>query len=374
MYETLKFTEMTTRRVIDAKDKDGEKVYVKGHAKATYMSDGRTVDEAVNNKVDKVDGKQLSTEDFTTLLKQKLDGLSNYDDTDIQAAVSKLRTDLDTLVSGDTTTAIKTFNEVIAFLYGISDTENLSGIISSIEQQIAAKQDKITDLQTIREGAAKGATAIQSHQDISGKQDKLVSGTNIKTVNGESILGSGNIEISGGGSASGAYLPLTGGTLTGPVVFKNGGRISVDSDDNLNVSIDETLYIDNDVRSTYGSVTLEEGVFEYANAEGGYTKATGVAFKSVTSMSDTVTLRDDIFYDFTAAVNGDVSFVLGTAMGSGHYMFRIYVPSGYSIALPATLYFFGDEPTEAGCVYEVSIYRGVTVCVKIGQKNVMGGQ
>lgn len=128
--------------------------------------------DSIGNKVDKVDGKQLSTEDFTTLLKQKLDGLSNYDDTDIQAAVSKLRTDLDTLVSGDTTTAIKTFNEVIAFLDGISDTEDLSGIISSIEQQIAAKQDKITDLQTIREGAAKGATAIQSHQDISGKLDK----------------------------------------------------------------------------------------------------------------------------------------------------------------------------------------------------------
>ena len=128
--------------------------------------------DSIGNKVDKVDGKQLSTEDFTTLLKQKLDGLSNYDDTEISQAVSKLRTDLDTLVSGDTTTAIKTFNEVIAFLDGISDTEDLSGIISSIEQQIAAKQDKITDLQTIREGAAKGATAIQSHQDISGKLDK----------------------------------------------------------------------------------------------------------------------------------------------------------------------------------------------------------
>lgn len=35
--------------------------------------------------------------------------------------------------------------------------------------------------------------------DVSGKQDKLVSGTNIKTVNGQSILGSGDITISGGG-------------------------------------------------------------------------------------------------------------------------------------------------------------------------------
>lgn len=126
---------------------------------------GYATKEELNGKVDKVEGKQLSTEDFTTLLKQKLEGLSNYDDTDIQEAVSKLRTDLDTLVSGDTTTAIKTFNEIIAFLDGISDTEDLSGIISSIEQQIAAKQEK------------------------------LVSGTNIKTINGESVLGEGDVKI-----------------------------------------------------------------------------------------------------------------------------------------------------------------------------------
>lgn len=36
---------------------------------------------------------------------------------------------------------------------------------------------------------------LTSHQDISGKQDKLVSGTNIKTVNSNSLLGSGNISV-----------------------------------------------------------------------------------------------------------------------------------------------------------------------------------
>lgn len=39
-------------------------------------------------------------------------------------------------------------------------------------------------------------TVLTSHQDISGKQDKLTSGTNIKTINGQSVLGSGNITIS----------------------------------------------------------------------------------------------------------------------------------------------------------------------------------
>lgn len=136
---------MATREIKDAKDlTTNELFYFKGHAKATYMSNGDTVENAVNSKVDKVEGKQLSTEDFTTALKNKLNGLSNYDDTTISQAVEKLRTDLDTLVSGDTTTAIKTFNEVIAFLDGIQDSQDLSSIIASIEQQIAGKMDSVT--------------------------------------------------------------------------------------------------------------------------------------------------------------------------------------------------------------------------------------
>jgi hypothetical protein len=49
-------------------------------------------------------------------------------------------------------------------LDGISDTDDLSSIIGSIERQIAAKQDNISDLETIRSGAAKGATALQIEQ------------------------------------------------------------------------------------------------------------------------------------------------------------------------------------------------------------------
>lgn len=98
----------------------------------------------LSDKVDKVSGKQLTTEDFTTALKNKLEGLSNYDDTELSEALSTLRGDFDKLVSGDTTTAIKTFNEVIAFLDGIQDTQDLSSIIASIEQQIAGKMDKVT--------------------------------------------------------------------------------------------------------------------------------------------------------------------------------------------------------------------------------------
>lgn len=131
----------------------------KGYATSSSLESG------LSSKVDKVTGKQLSTEDFTTALKNKLSALNNYDDTAINSAISKLRTDFDTLVSGDTTTAIKSFNEIIAFLDGISDSEDLEGIIASIEQQISLKQDKISDLDNIRSGAAKGATALQSYTE-----------------------------------------------------------------------------------------------------------------------------------------------------------------------------------------------------------------
>lgn len=39
---------------------------------------------------------------------------------------------------------------------------------------------------------------------VNNKQDKLISGTNIKTINNQSILGSGNIAIEGGGSGGGS--------------------------------------------------------------------------------------------------------------------------------------------------------------------------
>ena len=44
--------------------------------------------------------------------------------------------------------------------------------------------------------------AKASTTQLATKQDKLVSGTNIKTINGQSLLGSGDITISGGGAGS----------------------------------------------------------------------------------------------------------------------------------------------------------------------------
>lgn len=68
---------------------------------------------ALENKVDKVNGKELSSNDYTDADKQKLAGLQNYDDTELRTAIQ-------------------------------------------------GKQNTIADLESIRSGASLGATALQS--------------------------------------------------------------------------------------------------------------------------------------------------------------------------------------------------------------------
>lgn len=63
----------------------------------------------------------------------------------------------------------------------------------------------------------KGITQ-QNITDWNDKQDELVSGTNIKTINNESLLGSGNITIQGGGSS---YTAGTNIEITNENVINN---------------------------------------------------------------------------------------------------------------------------------------------------------
>ena len=62
-----------------------------------------------------------------------------------------------------------------------------------------------------------GATEISTA--LNAKQDTLVSGTNIKTINNQNILGEGNIEIQGGGSD--INVVQTTGTSTADVMSQS---------------------------------------------------------------------------------------------------------------------------------------------------------
>ena len=74
---------MATRKIKDAKDlSTNELIYFKGHAQATYMSDGRTVEEAVNGMSGSSgSGGSIDTSNFATKteLAQKQDIISDID-------------------------------------------------------------------------------------------------------------------------------------------------------------------------------------------------------------------------------------------------------------------------------------------------------
>jgi hypothetical protein len=116
----------------------------------------------------------------------------------------------ETLVSG---TNIKTINSttllssgnmnLVAGLSGNSpiNTSVLTGGIGSVSIDQA---DSTTD----------GYLSSSDWNTFNGKQAFLSSGTNIKTINGNSVLGSGNLTISGGGGIHVPTKPITGMLLT----------------------------------------------------------------------------------------------------------------------------------------------------------------
>ena len=128
------------------------------------------VDNSLSNKVDKVSGKGLSTEDYTTVEKTKLAGIAaNANNYSLPIASSTV-------------------------LGGVKAGTNISidadGVISANDTSI--DWSEITSK----------PTTLSGYGITDSIQSTLVSGTNIKTINGTSVLGSGDITISGGATLS----------------------------------------------------------------------------------------------------------------------------------------------------------------------------
>ena len=101
---------------------------------ADVPGDMKKMAESIDaNKVQKIEGKGLSTEDFTKEYKQKLDDLENYDDTEIKEEIESLKTDNTTNKSN-----IEELQE--------DNTQNKSDI-SDIKEEQATQNANIENLQ-----------------------------------------------------------------------------------------------------------------------------------------------------------------------------------------------------------------------------------
>ena len=125
---------------------------------------------------------------------------------------------------------------------------------------------------------------------INDKQDKLVSGQTIKTINGASLLGAGNIDVSGGGSGGSVYS-VNGKTGNVELDKTDIGLSLVDNTADVNkpVSIEQQAVLDEKVnKTTVASVV-------YATDDGGVDKhipySDDIVAGAVAVRSDNGTLR-----------------------------------------------------------------------------------
>lgn len=111
-----------------------------------------------------------------------------------------------------------------------------------------------------------GLTAATITASIAAKQNTLVSGANIKTINGQSVVGSGDLVISGGGGGSGdvvgpassvnGELPVFSG-LTGKVIAASGTTLS---SINSNISAKQAILVSGtNIKTVNGTSLLGSG-------------------------------------------------------------------------------------------------------------------
>jgi len=95
------------------------------------------IEKLVNGEVK---GKGLSTNDFTDELLTKLNSTAT---TAGLESLTKDVNDLKALIEADSDGAINKFNEIVAFLAGITDTDTLDGLLAGISTQLSKKVDKV---------------------------------------------------------------------------------------------------------------------------------------------------------------------------------------------------------------------------------------
>ena len=121
------------------------------------------------------------------------------------------------------------WRKVILFDDAATKSYVLAGLDTKLDKTSAQSKFEvidgdISDLKT--KDTTFESTIIANQEAIQGlgtnKQDKLVSGTNIKTINGNSLLGNGDITLSSGSSGASSYAELTGKPSINGVTISSG--------------------------------------------------------------------------------------------------------------------------------------------------------
>lgn len=158
-------------------------------------------------------------------------------------------------------------------------------------------------------------TKSQTNTLLNGKQATLVSGTNIKTINNESLLGSGNIDIQGGSTyTAGRGISIANDTISFnlPIFAGTGDGSIQEGNSSANVMYSHAEGWGTQTNGYYshseGQLTEANGI--YSHAEGYQAKATGSGAHAEGRYTIATGVYSHAEGDNTAA-GGDYSFAGG---------------------------------------------------------------
>ena len=134
------------------------------------------LDAALERKVDKVEGKGLSSNDLTNELLEKIKGLSNYDDSAIKSEITSIKSDIDTLLGEGASDAIDTFHEIEDFLRGITDKQTLTGLLDDLKKEVTAIIPTKTSQLQNDDNTVKDASYIHTDNNFSNRDKAKLSG------------------------------------------------------------------------------------------------------------------------------------------------------------------------------------------------------
>lgn len=213
---------------------------------------------------------------------------------------------------------------------------------------------------------------------ILNKQDKLISGTNIKTINGNSLLGGGDITISGGGD----YLPLDGGTINGDLVVMGtiassstivaSGGISgrlVSSDYELRIEGSESP------RIVWGNILEDREYQIISDGDGTKFLSNDGEYKTISSGSSssgaypevshgtsdtTLTLTPNIFHVWDEVSALTLTLGSETSGVANEFLFQFTSGStATTLSLPNDIKLANELAIGPNMIYQVSILKGL---------------
>lgn len=197
-------------------------------------------------------------------------------------------------------------------------------------------------------------------------QEKLVSGTNIKTINNQSILGSGNIDINGGGTSDDVYTKQEADDRFAAKTEISDMLTKTEASDTYQPKGEYATTAQLDTKADKSSVPTK--VSQLTN-DSNYVNNTQLATKSdkITEISGgngevTQELEPNKYYVFGECTTITITLASEVTGIFNEYLFKFTSGSTATVLnLPETCKWIGDNTIEANKEYIVSIVDNMAV-------------